>query len=62
MGSKMAATHEDAMLVVQLLRWGTEMGLDDAVAAVDGGWTSIPALASRATLLCHASSFRSGKQ
>jgi hypothetical protein len=28
----MAATYEDAKLVVQLVRWGTEMGLDDAVS------------------------------
>jgi hypothetical protein len=28
----MAATHEDALLVVQIVRWGTEMQLDDAVA------------------------------
>ena len=28
----MAATHEDAVLVVQIVRWGTEMQLDAAVA------------------------------
>lgn len=28
----MAATHEDAVLLVQLMLWGTEMGLDDALA------------------------------
>ena len=28
----MAATNEDAVLVVQILRWGTEMKLDEAVA------------------------------
>jgi hypothetical protein len=28
----MAATHEDAVLVVQIVRWGTEMQLDEAVA------------------------------
>ena len=27
----MVATYDDANLVVQLVRWGTEMGLDDAV-------------------------------
>jgi hypothetical protein len=26
----MAATHEDAALVVQIVRWGSEMGLDEA--------------------------------
>jgi hypothetical protein len=26
----MAATYEDAALIVELVRWGTEMGLDDA--------------------------------
>ena len=30
----MAATHEDAELVLQLVRWGTEMQLDEAVAAL----------------------------
>jgi len=30
----MPATYEDAKLVVQLSRWGTEMGLEDAVSAV----------------------------
>jgi hypothetical protein len=28
----MAATHQDAELVVQIVRWGTEMQLDEAVA------------------------------
>ncbi len=27
----MVATREDATLVVQLMRWGTEMGLDEAL-------------------------------
>jgi hypothetical protein len=27
----MAATHEDAALIVQLVRWGSEMGMDEAV-------------------------------
>ena len=26
----MAATHEDAVLVLQIVRWGTEMQLDEA--------------------------------
>ena len=30
----MPATYEDARLVVQLVRWGTEMGLDDAVGVI----------------------------
>jgi hypothetical protein len=30
----MPATYEDAKLVIQLARWGTEMGLDDAVRAI----------------------------
>lgn len=30
----MPATYDDAVLIVQLVRWGTEMGLDDAVHAV----------------------------
>lgn len=30
----MAAKHEDAMLVVQLSRWSTELGLDDAVREI----------------------------
>ena len=30
----MAATHEDAQLVIQLVRWGSEMGLDDALAKI----------------------------
>ena len=30
----MTATHEDAMLVVQLMRWSTEMGLEEALAAI----------------------------
>jgi hypothetical protein len=29
-----AATHEDAELVLQIVRWGTEMQLDDAVAVL----------------------------
>ena len=28
------ASHEDGMLVVQLARWGTEIGLDDALRVV----------------------------
>lgn len=32
----MAATHEDAELVLQLARWGTEMQLDEAVAELFG--------------------------
>ncbi|HVB91848.1 MAG TPA: hypothetical protein VND70_07085 [Acidimicrobiales bacterium] len=28
------ATHEDGTLVVQLMRWGTEMGLEDALSAI----------------------------
>jgi hypothetical protein len=30
----MVATYEDANLLVQLMRWGTEMGLDDALKAI----------------------------
>jgi hypothetical protein len=30
----MPATYDDAALVVQLVRWGTEMGLQEALAAV----------------------------
>jgi hypothetical protein len=30
----MPATHDDANLVMQIVRWGTEMGLSDAVMAV----------------------------
>lgn len=30
----MAATHEDAMLLVQLLRWGNEMGLESSLRAI----------------------------
>ncbi len=30
----MVATHEDAMLAVQLMRWGAEMGLEDALHTV----------------------------
>lgn len=29
-----SATHEDAMLMVQLLRWGTEMGLEEALRTI----------------------------
>jgi len=29
-----SATHQDAMLMMQFLRWGTEMGLDDALRAI----------------------------
>ena len=29
-----SATHEDAMLIVQLLRWGNEMGLEDAFRTI----------------------------
>ena len=32
----MAATYEDAQLVVQLVRWGSEMHLEDAVAELFG--------------------------
>jgi hypothetical protein len=28
------ATHEDAVLLVQLLRWGTELGIENAAKAV----------------------------
>ncbi len=30
----MSATYDDAKLVVQLMRWGTEMGLDDALKEI----------------------------
>ena len=30
----MVATYEDAGLVVQLMRWGTEMGLQEALAEI----------------------------
>ncbi len=30
----MVATYEDAELIVQLMRWGTEMGLQDALGAI----------------------------
>lgn len=30
----MAATHEDATLIVQLVRWGNEMGMDEAAHEV----------------------------
>lgn len=30
----MAATYEDGKLVVQLMRWGTELGLQDALRVV----------------------------
>ena len=30
----MAATHEDAELVLQIVRWGTEMQLDEAIAVL----------------------------
>jgi len=30
----MVATYEDAQLVLQLVRWGTEMGLDEAAHAL----------------------------
>jgi hypothetical protein len=30
----MGATYEDAAVVLQLVRWGTEMGLDEAAHAV----------------------------
>lgn len=30
----MAATHEDAQLIVQLVRWGNEMGMDEAAHEV----------------------------
>jgi hypothetical protein len=28
------ATHEDAMLMMQFLRWGTELGLEDALKTI----------------------------
>jgi hypothetical protein len=28
------ATHEDAMLMMQFLRWGSEMGLEDSLRAI----------------------------
>jgi hypothetical protein len=28
------ATHEDAMLMMQFLRWGSEMGLEDALRTI----------------------------
>lgn len=30
----MPATYEDAALILQIVRWGTEMGIDDAGQAV----------------------------
>jgi hypothetical protein len=30
----MGATHEDAALVMQIVRWGTEMGLDEATREI----------------------------
>jgi hypothetical protein len=30
----MAATYDDARLVVDLMRWGTELGLQDALGAI----------------------------
>jgi Domain of unknown function (DUF4760) len=33
-GANVAAKHDDAMLVVQLSRWSTEMGLDKAMAEI----------------------------
>lgn len=30
----MVATYDDAQILVQLLRWDTELGLDDALSAV----------------------------
>jgi len=30
----MAATYDDAALIMQIVRWGTEMGIDDAGQAV----------------------------
>ncbi len=30
----MPATHEDAQVVLQLMRWGTEMGLEDALRVI----------------------------
>ncbi len=32
----MVASREDAALMVQLVRWGTEMGLDDALRVIFG--------------------------
>jgi hypothetical protein len=32
----MVASREDAALMVQLMRWGTEMGLDDALRTIFG--------------------------
>jgi hypothetical protein len=30
----MVATNEDAVLIVQLMRWGTEMGLEESLSAI----------------------------
>jgi hypothetical protein len=30
----MAATHDDAILIVQLMRWGTELGIEDAMSTI----------------------------
>ena len=30
----MVATYEDAGLIVQLMRWGTELGLEDALSSI----------------------------
>jgi len=30
----MPATYDDAALIVQLVRWGTELGLDEAMSAI----------------------------
>jgi hypothetical protein len=30
----MAATHDDAMLLVQLMRWGNDMGLEKSLSAI----------------------------
>jgi hypothetical protein len=35
----MVASREDAALMVQLMRWGTEMGLDESLRVIFGpGW------------------------
>jgi hypothetical protein len=33
-GARMPATYEDANLIVQLVRWGSEFGLDEAIHAL----------------------------
>jgi hypothetical protein len=51
----MPATHDDATLIVQLVRWGTEMGLDAALAIIfaedyDGAASAADDPAIRTTL------------